>query len=141
MFTHLMKTPLIVLIVVAILAGVFLLVRPQRTEDMSTHENTSGTEQKEQDGEVEDFTSQKEVGVEIKDYVFSPGVIKIKKGTKVTWTNRDIARHNAQADDMSFKTELLGKDESGSVTFNQPGTFSYICGPHPYMKGTVEVVE
>jgi LPXTG-motif cell wall-anchored protein len=30
--------------------------------------------------------------------------------------------------------------QSGSHTFTEAGTFSYICTPHPFMEGTVRVV-
>ena len=89
--------------------------------------------------EVKDFTSEKEVTLDIKDYKFTPPTIRIKTGTKVTWINRDVAKHNAVADDGSFKTELIGKDESASVIFDKTGTFGYFCGPHPFMRGTIIV--
>lgn len=70
--------------------------------------------------------------------------IKVKKGTTVTWTNEDSAKHDVtpEMETSDFKTsELFGKGESYSVTFNTVGTFAYYCSPHPYMKGTVEVTE
>ena len=33
----------------------------------------------------------------------------------------------------------MDEGESGSHTFTEAGTFSYICTPHPNMKGTVIV--
>lgn len=82
--------------------------------------------------------------VTIENYAFSPATVKVKKGTKVTWTNRDSVKHDVAPDDASdaFKgSELLAKGESYSFTFNTVGTYSYHCSPHPYMKATVEVVE
>ncbi len=82
--------------------------------------------------------------VDIKDYAFGPQKITIKKGTTVTWTNQDSAKHDVMPDDESdaFKaSQLLGKGESYSFTFNTAGTYSYFCSPHPYMKASVEVVE
>lgn len=70
--------------------------------------------------------------------------IKIKKGTTVTWTNEDNAKHDVTPDTETadFKaTELFGKGETAKITFNTVGKFSYYCSPHPYMKGTIEVVE
>ncbi len=70
--------------------------------------------------------------------------IKVKKGTTVTWVNEDNAKHDVTPDTETadFKaSDLFGKGESYSVTFNTVGKFSYFCSPHPYMKGTVEVVE
>lgn len=82
--------------------------------------------------------------VDIKDFKFIPSKIKVKKGTTVTWTNQDAIRHDVNPVEKSdaFKgSELLGKGESYSFTFNTVGTFDYNCSPHPYMKGTVEVTE
>lgn len=82
--------------------------------------------------------------VTIKNYTFSPNPLKVKKGTSVTWTNTDIARHNIVAD--GGKTggpdgPLFGKGETYSFTFNTVGKYAYHCEPHPYMHGEVEVTE
>jgi amicyanin len=82
--------------------------------------------------------------VEIKDYAYVPGKIQIKKGTTVTWTNRDSVRHDVSPDKSGadFKgSDLLAQGESYTFTFNTIGTYTYHCSPHPYMKGTVEVTE
>jgi hypothetical protein len=34
---------------------------------------------------------------------------------------------------------LLSGGEAGSVTFNKPGTYAYICTPHPFMIGQIIV--
>ncbi len=85
-----------------------------------------------------------ETVVNIQDYNFGPAKVTVKKGTKVTWTNQDSVEHNVAPDKATseFKeSELLGKGKSYSVTFNTVGTYTYHCGPHPYMKGTIEVTE
>lgn len=82
--------------------------------------------------------------VTYKGFAVVQKTIKVKKGTTVTWTNEDSAKHDVtpETETADFKTsELFGKDESYSVTFNTIGTFAYYCSPHPYMKGTVEVTE
>lgn len=84
------------------------------------------------------------VSMDIKDFAFSQKTLKIKKGTQVTWTNRDSAKHDITPDKQSedFKnSELLAKDASYNFTFNTVGTYAYHCSPHPYMKATIEVVE
>jgi amicyanin len=82
--------------------------------------------------------------VDIKDFSFVPSKIKVKKGTTVTWTNQDSIRHDINPDkdsDIFKASELLAKGETYSVTFDTVGTYTYHCTPHPYMKGSVEVVE
>lgn len=81
--------------------------------------------------------------VTIQEFSFNPAKVTVKKGTKVTWTNKDSTKHDVTPDtEGAFtKSQLLGQNESYSVTFDTVGTFSYHCGPHPYMKGTVEVTD
>lgn len=85
-----------------------------------------------------------EVSMDIKDFEFKTEKLKVKPGTKVTWTNQDDAKHDVAPDNKSPDFEgsgkLLAKGESYSYTFEKPGTFSYKCTPHPYMKASVEVV-
>jgi plastocyanin len=81
--------------------------------------------------------------VEIEDYAFKPGSITVKKGTTVKWTNKDDVQHDIVADTSGsgLGSELLSKGQSYSFTFDTAGAFTYHCGPHPYMKGTVTVTE
>jgi plastocyanin len=77
--------------------------------------------------------------VEIAEFLYEPETITVEPGTKVTWVNSDKAPHTATADDSSFDTGTLDKDDSASVTFDEPGSFSYTCRFHAFMNGTVEV--
>lgn len=90
----------------------------------------------------QDLTSKSEVSMDIKNFAFTQKQITVKKGTKVTWTNRDEAKHNAfSKTDGGPKGNLLATGESYSFTFDTVGTFNYFCEPHPYMKASVTVVE
>ena len=77
--------------------------------------------------------------VTITDYEFTPKTITVDEGDTVTWTNKGPAPHTATAEDGSFDTGNLDNGESGSATFTSAGTISYICTPHPFMKGKVVV--
>lgn len=86
--------------------------------------------------------------VNISDFKFGPQNLKVKKSTKVTWVNQDTAGHNVIAPDGQVKpggppadNEIFRKGDTYDFTFNTVGSFDYICRPHPYMKGKVEVVE
>jgi LPXTG-motif cell wall-anchored protein len=78
-------------------------------------------------------------GVTISDFKFAPGTVTVNVGDTVTWSNSGPTGHSATANDGSFDTGVLAKGSSGSHTFSQAGTFSYVCTPHPFMKGTVVV--
>ena len=77
--------------------------------------------------------------VTIKDFEFSPAQITVNVGDTVTWNNAGPTAHSATASGGSFDTGIFGKGQSRSHTFNDAGTFAYICTPHPFMKGTVTV--
>jgi amicyanin len=77
--------------------------------------------------------------VTIADFTFSPSSISVDVGDTVTWNNNGPTPHSATANDGSFDTGILRKGQSGSHTFDQAGTYSYVCTPHPFMKGTVVV--
>ncbi len=111
----------------------------------TTHEQEDAASGAHQDSESKaPPASQTANQVEIKGFDFTQKKITVKKGTKVTWTNKDDAKHDITPDSPSpdFATsELFGKGESYSFTFNTVGTYAYHCSPHPYMKGVVEVTE
>jgi plastocyanin len=80
--------------------------------------------------------------VEINGFEFKPQKVSVKSGTKVTWTNGDGAIHSIK-DMSSLATPVskeLGKGDTFSITYAMPGSYSYICGIHNYMTGTVDVV-
>ncbi len=91
------------------------------------------------DEKVKESAMREKVSIDIKDFAYGPKTLTVKKGTIVTWTNQDSAKHTATADDGSFDTGLLAKGESGSVTFDKIGTFNYHCTPHPNMKAAIIV--
>lgn len=77
--------------------------------------------------------------VTISDFEFAPATVNINVGDSVTWTNRGPTLHTATASDGSFDSGNLDRGERYSKTFTSPGTYSYICKPHPFMRGRVVV--
>jgi LPXTG-motif cell wall-anchored protein len=77
--------------------------------------------------------------VVISDFKFTPGTVRVVEGDTVVWSNDGPSSHSATAKDGSFDTGVFGKGGSRQATFDNPGTFAYICKPHPFMKGTVVV--
>lgn len=78
--------------------------------------------------------------VEIADFAFAPATLTITVGDTVTWTNRDAVAHTATSTTGVFDSRDLEQGESYSVTFTAPGTYDYLCTPHPSMTGRVVVV-
>jgi plastocyanin len=80
--------------------------------------------------------------VAIQDFAFTPKTVTVKKGTTVTWTNKDSAEHTVTADSGDGpKSGTLAQGQTYSFTFNNVGTFSYHCSFHSYMTGTVTVTD
>jgi plastocyanin len=65
--------------------------------------------------------------------------VSVQAGQSVAWTNQGTQAHTATAADGSFDTGLVQPGETGSVQFDTPGVFAYVCTPHPWMKGNVAV--
>ena len=93
-----------------------------------------------------------EVTVEIIGNSYHPKVVEVAPGTKVTWRNEEVFTymqgefsgiHNAfgTSGPEQFSTRLLAHGETASHTFTEPGTYDYICTPHPYMEGRIIVRE
>jgi len=77
--------------------------------------------------------------VMIRNYSFAPGELTVAAGTKVTWSNDDSASHTATATDGSFDTGTLKHGAQASATLSDPGTFTYYCQFHPFMKAKIVV--
>jgi plastocyanin len=76
--------------------------------------------------------------VAIVNFAFSPAVITIRAGTTVTWTNQDQDAHTVAITGAAVSEGLQNAD-TYAHTFDQAGTFTYICSIHPYMRGVVIV--
>jgi plastocyanin len=64
----------------------------------------------------------------VKSYRFDPKVIEIKAGDTVTWTNQDNFTHTVEVDGQ--EDHKVEQGESFSITFDQTGTYDYVCTLH-----------
>ncbi|MDO8466830.1 MAG: cupredoxin family copper-binding protein [bacterium] len=83
------------------------------------------------------FTSN--IQVAVRGFGFVSETVRVKAGTKITWTNFDAAGHTVTSDTGLFASKILSQGKSFEYIFNTPGTYSYHCIPHPYMKGEIVV--
>lgn len=75
-----------------------------------------------------------------KSYKFAPPAIVVTVGATVTWTNSDNFTHSVQLDGEASPGSVMKPGESTSHTFDQAGTFTYVCAFHPQdMRGSVVV--
>jgi plastocyanin len=75
--------------------------------------------------------------VVIANLAFDPSAITVPTGTTVAWTNDDAVPHTVTSTDGAFDSGIFDPGGSFSFTFNEPGSFAYICQLHPQMQGTV----
>lgn len=78
-------------------------------------------------------------GVQISDFSFEPAALTVARGSTVEWTNRDPFDHSVVATDVSFHSDNIAQGQTFSHTFDIAGQFSFVCGIHPQMKGTITV--
>lgn len=81
------------------------------------------------------------VTVEIPEFSFSPDPVQVSVCDSVVWTNAHDQPHTSTGTgDQAWSTGNLAPGASAEpVSFEEAGTFAYICALHPFMKGTVEV--
>jgi plastocyanin len=71
---------------------------------------------------------------------FRPAEITVAAGDTVTWTNNDSAGHDVTGDDFeSGEPGGIAQGDTFEHTFEEAGTFDYVCTVHPGMEGTVTV--
>lgn len=70
---------------------------------------------------------------------YDPGVLEVKVGDTVTWTNDDNTVHTATSVDGSFDSGFIQPGGTWSYTFTEAGEFNYFCTPHPWMRARVVV--
>lgn len=97
--------------------------------------------------EAVDMRNQVEVMIDMKDFRFIGEIIRISRGTKITWINSDSAPHYVNTDSHPAHTyyptqnsPLLKRGDSYSLTFTEPGVYPYHCSAHArVMIGTLIV--
>ena len=74
----------------------------------------------------------------VKSYRFDPKTIEIEAGQTVTWTNEDNFTHTVQVEGQ--EDHKVEQGDSVEITFDEPGTYDYVCTLHSQdMDGTVIV--
>ncbi len=115
------------------------------TDPVGSHlENTENY-----DGTVEDFTDEDEVSVTVgatyddDPLYFDPPAVRVDEETTVVWEwTGDGAAHNVSELDGAFESDVKDEEEATfSHTFEERGTYLYVCQPHRAigMKGAVVV--
>jgi plastocyanin len=78
------------------------------------------------------------VHVNIHDFAFHPHTLKVERGTKVVFANRDHRTHTATSRG-SFSTGRIHPGHAVAVRFKHRGVFLYHCLIHAEMHGKIVV--
>jgi LPXTG-motif cell wall-anchored protein len=79
--------------------------------------------------------------VSIVDFDFAPKDVTVKVGDTVAWKNNGKAPHTATANNGAFDSGRMNAGQEFSFTFQQAGTFEYVCSFHDTMVAKVTVQE
>ena len=74
------------------------------------------------------------IGANNVEFGYFPARTRVKPGTTVTFTNAGASAAPATATagmEGKWDTGVLAKGDSKTITFDMPGTYYYICAPHP----------
>lgn len=78
------------------------------------------------------------VTIDITNFAYGDGQdLVIAKGTTVVWVNRDDAPHTVTGPPLV--SPVMNKGDVFTYTFDEAGTFDYICAFHPNMKHRIIV--
>jgi plastocyanin len=77
----------------------------------------------------------------IKNFSYVPAQIHVSAGQSVAWVNceADGTPHTATADNASFDSGLMNRNDAFVRVFPDAGSVPYHCDLHPFMKATVIV--
>ena len=79
-----------------------------------------------------------EIGID--NFSFMPPLLKVRRGTKVTWVNGDDVPHLIVNVQQRFKASpVLDTGQRYATTLTAPGTYDYFCSIHPKMTGKIVV--
>ena len=80
--------------------------------------------------------------VSIAEFLFGPEKVVVRAGQTITWTNVDDSPHQVTVQgESTLRTPVILKGQSTALQFDYAGTYGYICGLHPGMKGQIEVTK
>jgi plastocyanin len=84
-------------------------------------------------------TDAKGTGVDIRDFCFSPTILRVSTGDAVTFTNVDPVPHSVLGANATWGDYAGFKKRSVTYRFSEPGVYPYVCTYHPGMVGAVVV--
>ncbi len=78
------------------------------------------------------------VRVKISGFAFHPKTLRVRRGTRVVFANRDSTAHTATRRG-SFDTGRIRPGRSIAVRLRRAGVYAFHCTIHPFMRGRIVV--
>ena len=69
----------------------------------------------------------------------TPVQVDAVAGDTVTWSNDSVRDHTVTADNGTYDSGTLGPSGHFARMFDAPGTYTYHCRLHPYIRGEIDV--
>lgn len=85
------------------------------------------------------LVAQDAAAVTIASFKFSPETVTVAPNAAITWTNTDGAPHQVVVAAKNLRTPVLNKGQSAQLKIAESGSYDYICGIHPSMKGRIVI--
>ena len=76
--------------------------------------------------------------IRIEGMQYVPATLKVRRGDRVVWDNRDVVPHTATAKGK-FDSGHIAMGKSWSHVMGKAGRFEYVCTFHPGMKASLVV--
>ena len=77
--------------------------------------------------------------VAIEGMRFNPRTLRVRRGDRITWINKDPFPHTVTATGGKFDSHPIAAGASWTYVARQPGNYDYGCTLHVDMKGTLLV--
>ena len=94
------------------------------------------------EGDAAAADAAEEVTIDIVDFAFEPAEVTVPVGTTVTWVNVGPTDHTTTAyidGDKFWDSKIMVEGDTFSFTFEEPGSYDYLCALHPSMTAHLEV--
>lgn len=77
--------------------------------------------------------------VHIRDFLYGPNMLQARTNQAIAFVNDDAEPHTVTGKHGAFDSGPIDAGATWVHRFTRPGTYSYICSFHPYMRGSIVV--
>ena len=82
-----------------------------------------------------------QVTITIAEFLYLPATVTVQVGDTVTWINTDRAPHTVDSDNTGFNSGNMSQGQRFTYVATTPGTYTYYCVYHPFMRATLIVTD